>query len=154
MGICLGVLAWLDSGSPIVGAIVLVVVGTFYGLWMSRRMARYWPESKSLDGDERMAVVRAARRGERIDDERLAQPLADYVRGLHAAAESPRHWRWLLGAVLVIAVAVAVWDAVFGSWGSAIASVVYLVALVVELFWWPKRRDLLLACADRAAARG
>ena len=43
------------------------------------------------------------------------------------------------------------WDAVAGSWGNAIASAIYLVLLGIELFWWPKRRDQLLANADHAA---
>ena len=41
--------------------------------------------------------------------------------------------------------------AVFGTWGNAIASAIYLVALLFELFWWPKRQRQLLADADRAA---
>jgi hypothetical protein len=32
-----------------------------------------------------------------------------------------------------------------------VASGIYLVLLLIELFWWPKRRDRLLANADRAA---
>jgi len=53
--------------------------------------------------------------------------------------------------VLVVGVATTVWDAVFGSWGNAVASGIYLVMLLIELFWWPKGRDKLLANADRAA---
>jgi hypothetical protein len=56
-----------------------------------------------------------------------------------------------LPLVLVVGVGTAVWDAVFGSWGNAVASGIYLVLLLLELFWWPKRRDRLLADADRAA---
>jgi hypothetical protein len=44
-----------------------------------------------------------------------------------------------------------VWDSIFGTWGNVIASVIYLVAFLVELFWWPKQRDELLANGDRAA---
>ena len=44
-----------------------------------------------------------------------------------------------------VGVGTAVWDAVFGSWGNAVASGIYLVLLLLELFWWPKRRDRLLA---------
>ncbi|MEE6163662.1 MULTISPECIES: hypothetical protein [unclassified Mycolicibacterium] len=51
--------------------------------------------------------------------------------------------------VLVVAAASAAWDAVFGSWGNAVASVIYLVALLAEMFWWPKRRARLLANVDR-----
>ncbi len=44
----------------------------------------------------------------------------------------------------------AVWDAAYGSWGNAIVSVIYLVLLLLEVFWWPKRQRQLLANADRA----
>jgi hypothetical protein len=151
VGLCVGVLAWLDSGFLLAGVIVLVVVGSFYGIWMSRRMVRYWPGSGGLAGDERVTVARAARRGERIADERLAQPVIDYTRALHLAAESTRMLRWVLALALVVAIATAVWDAAFGSWGNVVASAVYLVALVVEVFWWPRRQARLLANADRAA---
>jgi hypothetical protein len=40
---------------------------------------------------------------------------------------------------------------VFGSWGNATASTIYLVLLLLELFWWPKRQQQLLVNADRAA---
>ena len=151
VGLSVGALAWLDSGFWISGVMVLVVVGTFYGVWMARRMALYWPGAKDLTGEQRVVVARAVRSGEPIDDARLAQPVIDYSRGLHAAAEKARPWRWLLVFVLVVAVGTAVWDAVFGSWGNGVASAIYLVALLIELFWWPNRQAQLLANADRAA---
>jgi hypothetical protein len=150
VGLGVGVLSWLDSGFLLAGILVLLIVGVFFGIWMPRRMAKYWPGSKELTGDQRMAVVRAARRGERIDEARLAQPVIDYGRGMHAAAEKARPWRWLLIFVLVVAAGTAVWDAVFGSWGNAVASGIYLLLLLIELFWWPKRQAQLLVNADRA----
>lgn len=151
VGLCLGMLAWLDSGFWLAAVIVFVVVGTFYGIWMARRMARYWPGAKELTGDVRVRVARAVRRGEAIDDARLAQPVIDYSRGLHAAAEK-RMWRWLLIVILAVAVGTAIWDSVAGSWGNTVASVIYLAALLVELFWVPKWQAQLLTNADRAAA--
>jgi O-antigen/teichoic acid export membrane protein len=151
VGIALGAMSWLDSGFLLSGVVVLVVVGAFYGIWMARRMARYWPGAKRLSGDERVTVVRAARRGERIDNARLAQAGVDYSSGMHAAAERARPFRWLLPLVLVVSLGTAVWDAVYGSWGNAAASAIYLALLLIELFWWPKRRDELLANGDRAA---
>jgi hypothetical protein len=144
-------MSWLDSGFLLSGVVVLVVVGAFYGIWMARRMARYWPGAKQLSGDERVTVARAARRGERIGDARLAQAVVDYSSGMHAAAERARPFRWLLPLVLVVSLGTAVWDAVYGSWGNAAASAIYLALLLIELFWWPKRRDELLANGDRAA---
>jgi hypothetical protein len=151
VGIALGAMAWLDSGFLLSGVIVLVVVGAFYGIWMARRMARYWPGAKQLSGDERVAVARTARRGERIGDARLSQAIVDYSSGLHAAAERARPFRWLIPIVLVVSVGTAAWDAVYGSWGNAIASGIYLVLLAIEVFWWPKRQAQLLSNADRAA---
>lgn len=130
---------------------MLVVVGTFYGVWMARRMARYWPGAKDLTGEQRVAVARAARRGEHIDDARLSQPVIDYSRALHAAAETGRWLRWVLVFVLAVGVGVAVWDFEFGTWGNAAASAIYLVAIAGELFLMPKWQAQLLANADRAA---
>jgi O-antigen/teichoic acid export membrane protein len=150
LGIGLGALAWIDSGFLLGGIITLVITGVFYGIWMHRRMARYWPGAKDLTGEERVTVARTARRGGRIDDRRLAPAVVDYSSGMRAAAEQARPFRWLVLLVLVVAVGTAVWDAAFGSWGNAVASGIYLVVLLLELFWWPKRRAQLLANADRA----
>jgi hypothetical protein len=151
VGIVLGALAWIDSGLLLGGAIAVVATGLIYGILMPRRMNRYWPGAKVLSGDDRVTVVRAARRGERIGDARLAQPVIDYSRGLHAAEEAARPFRWLIPLVLVVAVGAAVYDAMFGSWGNVVVSVIYFVAFLFEVFWWPKRRDRLLENADRAA---
>ena len=43
VGIFFGVLALLDSGMLPAALVVFVILGTFYGIWMARRMARYWP---------------------------------------------------------------------------------------------------------------
>ncbi|MGV0812584.1 hypothetical protein ABQF34_11550 [Mycolicibacterium boenickei] len=153
VGTVLGVLAWLDSGFWVSGVLVLVIVGVFYGIWMARRMARFWPASKQLTGPDRVAVVRTARAGYRIDDPRLVGPARDYGRGVHEAAEAGRPFRWLLPLVLIVAAASALWDAAFGSIGNVVVSVIYLGALVVELFWWPKRQAHLLANIDRACDR-
>lgn len=145
-----GALALLDSGILLVAAIVFVVLGTGSGIWMARRMARYWPGAGGLTGAERVMVVRAARRGELVGDLRLAQSVADYSLGLHAAAEKRAH-RWLVWFVLAVAAVSALWDAVSGSTRDAVASCVYIALLVIELFWWPKRQAQLLSNAAQAA---
>jgi len=152
VGLCLGGLAWLDSGFWLSAVIVFVVVGALYGVMMARRMARYWPGARDLTAQQRVAVARAVRRGDAVEDARLSRPVIDYRDGLHAAAETGWWIRWLLIFVLVVAVATAVWDWQYGSWGNAIASAIYLMALLVEIFWMPKYQRRLLANADRAAA--
>src|SRR5262249_42422370 len=95
VGVTLGALAWLDSGFWLSGVIVLVVVGLFYGIWMARRMSRYWPGAEQLSGEQRVTVVDHARRGERIGDAPLAQSVVDYAAGMRAAAEQGRPFRWV-----------------------------------------------------------
>ncbi|MGV0850160.1 hypothetical protein [Mycolicibacterium phlei] len=43
----------------------------------------------------------------------------------------------------------AAWDAAYGSWSSAIASAVYLAALLAELFWWPRQQARLVLRAEQ-----
>ncbi len=151
VGVSLGAMAWIDSGMLLAGAIVFVLMTIFYGTWMTRRMSRYWPGAKDLTGDERVAVARATRHGERIGHARLAQPVIDFNQGMHSSAEKGRPFRWIVPLVLVVSLGTAVWDALFGSWGNTVASAIYLVALLLELLWWPKWRDQILANGDRAA---
>lgn len=151
IGLFLGALAWLDSGLLIAGVIVAVVLGVGSAVWMGRRMTRYWPDSGRVSGAQRVEVVAAARRGDRVADHALAQAVVDYSRGLRTAAEEGRPWRWVIVVVLLVALATAVWDAAFGSWGNAVVSLVYLILVGLELFWWPKRRSVLLANAECAA---
>ena len=150
VGGVLGALAWLDSGLLLGGLIAFVILFLFYGVWMARRTVRYWPSAKQLNGAEREQVASAARRGLRIDDARLVPALTDYRNGLHESAEKAAPFRWLIPLVLVVSVATAAYDAVFGSWGNVIVSVIYLVMLLLELFWWSKRQKQLLANADQA----
>ena len=151
IGIFLAAMAWIDSGMLLGGVAAFVTTAVVYGVVMHRRMARYWPGAKQLSGDDRVTVVRTARQGERIGDARLAQAVIDYNRGMQDAAEKGRFFRWFFIFILVVAVGTAVWDGVYGSWGNAVASVIFLVILLFELFWWPKRLAQLLANTDRAA---
>lgn len=151
-GLFFGIPAWLDSGMLIAGAVVFVVLGAVSGVWIARRMTKYWPGASALSAAQREAVVAAARRGDRIDRGAGLAPAVDaYRHALHAAAERGRPWRWFLVVVLLVAVGSTLWDATHGSPGNAIASVIYLAVVGLELFYWPKRTEVLLANADRAA---
>ena len=149
-GVFFGLLALIDSGIPLVALVVFVILGAFYGIWMARRTARYWPGAKELNGADRVTVVDTSRRGARIGEARLAPAVIDYGRGIHAAAEKARPYRWLVWFLLAVAAGVAVWDTVFGSTRDVVSSCLYIGLLALELFWWPKRQDELLTNADRA----
>lgn len=150
-GLIFGSLALLDSGMVRSGAVVFVLLGVGWGIVMDRRMARYWPGARDLTGEQRVSVVRAARRGERIGDPSLVAVVVDYRDGLHSAANDARPFRWLIWLVLTVAAAMAIWDTVSGSARDAVASCVYLALLVIEVTWWPMHLEQLLTNADHAA---
>jgi len=50
IGAFLGALSWLDSRIAVSGAAVFVILGSDYGIWMGRRMVRYWPAASHLTG--------------------------------------------------------------------------------------------------------
>ena len=150
-GLFFGALALLDSGMVLSAVIVFILLSAGWGIMMDRRMARYWPGARDLTGEQRVSVVRAARRGEQIADPRLAPAVAEYRDGMHAAADDARPFRWLIWFVLTVAVVMAIWDTVSGSARDAVASCVYLALLVIEVTWWPMHQEQLLANADSAA---
>lgn len=153
VGLVVGALAWVDSGVPMAGVAALVTVGIGYGIGISRRMTRYWPAGSRYSGRDRVAVARAARAGHRLTAESLHPAVVAYRDGMHAAAVDARPLRWALPVVLAVAVAMALWDAAFGSAGNAAVSLIYLLLLGVELWWWPGRRARLLTNADAACAQ-
>ncbi|WP_179473425.1 hypothetical protein [Mycolicibacterium vinylchloridicum] len=152
-GVFLGLLAWLDSGLWFAGALAAAIIAVVYGIWLGRRMVRYWPGASALTGEQRERVVGVTHWGGRIGDPVLAQSVVDFADGMHRAEEKGRPFRWVIPLVLVVGIGTAVWDSVFGSTRDMISSLVYLALLGVELFWWPGRRDRLLDNADRAKER-
>jgi len=152
-GVGLGLLSWLDSGLWFVALIVLAIMTLFYGIWLGRRMVRYWPGASALTGRQRERVAGVTHWGGRIGDPALAQSVVDFADGMHKAEAAGRPFRWVIPLVLAVGIGVAVWDSVFGSTRDLIASLVYLVLMGFELFWWPGRRDRLLDNADRAKER-
>ena len=60
----------------------------------------------------------------------LAQAVVDYSQGMHAAAERPARFDGWCRSFSSSAWELAAWDAVFGSWGNAVASGIYLVLLL------------------------
>jgi hypothetical protein len=154
IGVALGVLAWLDSGTALAAAVVFLVTGGLSGVVTAHRMARDWPQAASLSRGDRVAVVRAVRRGEPLPDAALVEAALSYATVLHTAASRRSLWRYLLAIVvvplIVTAIATALWDARYGSVGSAVASLIYLAVLPLEFLWWPRYTAALLRRADRS----
>lgn len=152
VGLFFGALAWLDSGMIAGGLAVFAVLGVAAGVWMARRILRYWTEFRPLTVAQRRTVVDTVWRGAAIEDPGLAPAALAYGRALAGAVERYRVWRPLVALLLLVALASAIWDATHGSTGNLIVSVVYLVFVVLEVFWWPGRRARLSDNAERAVA--
>jgi hypothetical protein len=149
VGLVLGLLALFGSNSVLAGVVALVIITLFYGILMTRRIAKYWPGAKNLSGPDRVAVVRATRGGHDIADPRLANGVVEYSRGLHEAAEH-RLWWWLIAVIGVVAFGTAIADTIFSPVGEAVVSWLYFLFFPIEAWWWPRRQAQLLANAEQA----
>jgi hypothetical protein len=109
----------------------------------------FWPAAKDLSGGDRVAVVRAARRGEDIDDARLAPAALEYGSGLREAREQARRWKWMLWLGVAAVLVLAVLDSISGPPRTAAVSWLFVVFFAVEIFWWPRAQNRLLVNAER-----
>lgn len=150
VGICLGALVLAESGSWLAGALAVVVLSPLYGVRSARRMTRFWPGARELAAADRVAVVRAARRGERVGEPGLALGVVEYGAGLREAREEARLSQRLVVLFAGLALAVALIDSFTQPLRTALVSWLIVAVLLLELAWWPQKRDHLLANAERA----
>src|ERR1700692_3383630 len=150
LGVFVGLLVWIGSDFAAPALVVLVVVTLVYGAFMARWMSKYWPGAKVLSGPDRVAVVRAARRGRDIGDPRLAPGVIEYRRALQTAAEHFRLWRWLIALLGVVALGAAIADMIYARLREAVVSWLYFAFFPIEAWWGPRWQARLLANAERA----
>jgi hypothetical protein len=151
-GILLSALSFADSGIWLSSLIVLVILTPFYAILMGRRMRKFWAGANELTGPDRVAVARAARRGEKVGDARLAPAVNDYSDGLHAAYEDALPKRWILWIVVLGSLVAAVVDCFTAPPRSIVISWLFVAFLGVELWWWPRQQKRLVDNAERAAS--
>jgi hypothetical protein len=150
VGVFFGALGFAESGS-VATLVALVALGPFvFGIPMARRMARFWPGAKMLGGEDRVAVVRATRRGHNIGETSLAHAVIDYGSGLRDAHDHARRYRWVVPFVGALSLILALSDSFFGSIRLALVSWLWVAIIIVELSWWPGKRADLLFNAGRA----
>jgi hypothetical protein len=140
LGVFVGLLAWIGSDAAAPALVVLVVVTLVYGAFMARWMSKYWPGAKDLSGPDRVAVVRAARRGRDIGDPRLAPGVIEYRRALQTAAERFRLWWWLIALLGGRGTGRRDrrHDLRAGPRGRGVMAL--LCVLPDEAWWWPRRQ--------------
>ena len=150
VGIFLAALVFAESGIMLGALVAFVVLSAFNGIMMARRMGNAWPAANELSPAQRVAVSAAVRRGREIDDARLAPAAIGYIGALRGARDRSRRLRWVmwLGAAAVLAL--AVWDTYTGTPRLAAVSWLFVVFFAVEIVWWPRIQDRLIANAERA----
>jgi hypothetical protein len=130
VGIFFGALGWVESGS-IAALLALVALGPLvFGIPIARRMAWLWPTANKLTGVDRAAVVRAARRGQKIDEPRLANAVIEYASGLRKAHDQARRYRLVIPLVAILSLILAVTDSLFGPVRLALVSWLWVATLV------------------------
>lgn len=128
-----------------------VVFGIWFGVCMAWEMRRRWRRSSDLAPPDRVAVVRAVRRGEDIQDERLADAVIHYADVVRQAQERDARLTWVGVAAAVLGSIVAIAETVAGSTGEAVLFWLLAAILAVNLTWLvPRRRDRAVANARRA----
>lgn len=151
-GVFFGLFVLLESGAWAAAAVVLLVLTPLHGVRVARRMSRVWPAGGDLAPADRAAVVRATRRGETVAGPRLAPDVVRHAEALRVTAEQDRLRRWVMGLVAVVALALAGYDTVAGTAREALVSWLVVALVVLDLVWWPRRRDRLMTRVRRAEA--
>lgn len=151
-GVFFALFVLVESGMWAAAAVVLLVLTPLYGVRVARRMSRVWPAGADLDPADRAAVVRATRRGETVRDPRLAPEVVRYAEALRVTAERDRLRWWVMALVAAVALVLAGYDTVAGTAREALVSWLVVVLVALDLIWWPRRRDRLMARVRRAEA--
>jgi hypothetical protein len=157
--ICMGVV-YLVMGPPraaVGAAIGALVGGAGFGTVMAVYAGRSLRELSGLPPSDRVAVIRAVRRGEQVSDPRLAPSVLACAKSVMASRrrlQSPR-WRWLFFAVAALYLVMALVKTTAGSASQAVWIWVGTVMFFAAGWAWPRElgrvREKAEAAADYAA---
>ena len=138
-GLVIGSSALAYSGSVTQAVIDVLIAGPMFGGFMAVIWWRGWPRGGQLPPADRVAVLRAVQRGERVSDPRLIPEVLGYATVTLRAADRDQRQRWVLW---LIAAGIAAWALVVTPTGSA-AQLAYAWTLAVVslgLVWWSPHR--------------
>jgi len=138
-GLLIGAVEWVAVGA-VAGISVMLLDSVTFGVCMAVILRRAWPRGWQLPASDRVAVIRAVHRGERVADPRLIPEVLAYAEVRVQGAERDQRHRWVPWVFAALVVAVAVAETVAG-WD---ASTAFLWAVAV--FWlglsWNMPRQL------------
>ncbi len=139
-----GVRGGLETGSARFGLVSGAISGILFATLMLLLAVR-GPLSalRDLSGDDRVAVMRAVRRGGSVHDSRLAEALIAYAGELRRQYESPfaRRGRGLFGVLAVLSIIAMIEELVQGNGVGAIGNVVLAIAWAIAAAGWPWWRE-------------
>ncbi|MBE1462988.1 hypothetical protein [Kibdelosporangium phytohabitans] len=135
LGLASGVLFGATMGFLNDNVWVGVVGGVYFGVFMAVVMRRSWEARplKGLDRSQRRHVARTMRRGEAMDDAKLARPLVESANALLATPFPVVLMRAVFVLMFVLGAAVVVLDVVDGE-VPAVSGVLLMLFSLVFLF--------------------
>lgn len=151
-GTAYGVIQFAFDGQAGRAALGGIFFGIFFGLWAAWYMWRRWPGAAGLGSVDRVAVVRIVRRGEHLDDPRLAAPVIDYVAVVRRARDREQWFAWVLWLFAVGTSIYAIGATIGGSARSAVVWWVLVALWVCMLASIPRKRIRALSKASHADA--
>ncbi|MEU7526706.1 hypothetical protein AB0A74_13310 [Saccharothrix sp. NPDC042600] len=143
MGLLAGAMFGVTQGLLRDNVWVGLVMGLFFGLGMGLAMRHVWGSTalNGLDRRERRAISRAMRRGEPVEDPRLARPLVDQVDAFLAMPFPVWAVRVLFGLLAVLGLVVAVLEFRGGEGvGGGVLLLVISLAMLFGLLPWVSRQ--------------
>jgi signal peptidase I len=128
--------------------------GAFFGAAMGAFGAYHawhqWPGAANLAAADRLKVVRAVRRGEGIDDARLAPAVLEYAASVRRTQERERRRAWFVWLIAAGTLAVALANTISKSFSKAAVWWLLVAFWAAFFIWLPRRRARLIASAKRA----
>ncbi|MDQ1358841.1 MAG: hypothetical protein QOG44_3214 [Acidimicrobiaceae bacterium] len=149
-GTLFGVIQFAQSGS--VGEAIFegAFFAVFFGAAMAVIVRRSWPGAGQLESTDRVAVARIVRRGEDVEDARLAPAIIDYVGAIRRTQDRDRRYSWVLWASAGGTLVLALGASIAGSIRSAVVLWVLVVLWAGFLLLLPRKRSRMLQNASQA----
>jgi len=150
-GACFGLLQFLAGAASPIGAVVKAIFfALLFGVLWTRRSWRAWRGADDLPPHDRVAVIRAIRRGEGVSEPRLAPAVVNFADVVRRGRERDHRYRWVLWLFAVVTLSLALHDSLAGSTRSAVLWWALTGFWVVFLAWLPRRWVRALARVERA----
>jgi hypothetical protein len=156
LGLRWGLWMWIffvvfSGRASIAGLLFATLYGTLlFGGTMAFVLWKRWPDARRLDPDDRVAIVRAVRRGTSVENERQARALLDYRMAFERATKRDERFAWTLFVYPILAVALLIGEVGWGSVRHAAVMLVVLVSWIVLLVRRPERRATRRRNAEEA----